>query len=205
MTAKKVIIIDDHTLFLKGMTLILKDCCADCEVYSYQSISRLKNDKLKFDEFDLLISDIELPEEDTFELFASLKSDFPELPILVVSMHKKNAILRKCKALNIEGYLLKDEDEQLTNAVETIINGGEYYSKAIIDFCNKTKNTFIKLSAREDEIILLIAGGYNNQQIAARLFISVETIKTHKKNIRLKLDVVDNHGIIDYAKKTFLI
>lgn len=205
MTAKKVIILDDHTLFLKGMTLILKDCCADCDVYSYQSIRKLKNDKLKFDEFDLLISDIELPEEDTFELFASLKSDFPGLPILVVSMHKKNAILRKCKALNIEGYLLKDEDDQLTNAVETIINGGEYYSKAITDFCNKTKNTFIKLSAREDEIIKLIAGGYNNQQISERLFITVETVKTHKKNIRLKLDVVDNHGIIDYAKENILI
>ena len=89
MSSKKVIILDDHTLFLKGMALILKECCADCDVYTYQSIEKLKSDKLKFDEFDLLISDIELPGEDVFELFTSLRDDFPGLPILVVSMQKK--------------------------------------------------------------------------------------------------------------------
>lgn len=205
MKAKSVIILDDHTLFLKGMALLLRECCVTCDILTYQSISKLKSDKLNFDEFDLLISDIELPNEDTFALFTSLKKDFPKLPILVVSMHKKNAIIRKCKAIGIEGYLLKDEDDQLTKAVETIINGGEYFSKTIIDFCQQTRDMVKILSNREEEIIKHIANGYNNNDISELLFLSVETIKTHKKNIRLKIGADSVADIIDYAKKNYLI
>lgn len=107
--------------------------------------------------------------------------------------------------MGIEGYLLKDEDEQLTNAIEIIISGGKYYSKAINEFCKKTKNSFRELSAREEQIIKLIAVGYDTIDIAEKLFISYETIKTHKKNIRTKLNVNDNHGIIDYVRKNFLV
>ena len=205
MTSKKVIILDDHTLFLKGMALILKECCADCDVYTYQSIKKIKSDNLKFEEFDLLISDIELPGEDVFELFTSLRDYFPGLPILVVSMHKKNAVIKRCKAMNIEGYLLKDEESQFTEAVEAIINGGKYYSKAIVDFCRKTKNSYKRLTVREEEIIKLIVGGYSNQSIADKLSLSIETVKTHKKNIKIKLDVDYTTGIIEYANKNILM
>ncbi len=205
MSSKKVIILDDHTLFLKGMALILKECCVDYDVYTYQSIKKIKSDNLKFEEFDLLISDIEIPGEDTFELFTLLRKDFPGLPILVVSMHKKNAVIKRCKTLNIEGYLLKDEDSQLTGAIETIINGGKYYSKAIVDFCRKNKNSYKRLTVREEEIIRLIVGGYGNQDIADKLFLSIETVKSHKKNIKIKLDVDYTTGIIEYANKNILM
>jgi len=205
MHSKKVIILDDHALFLKGMTLILKECCSDCDVFAYQSISKLKNDKLDFDHFDLFISDIELPNENSFELFALLKKEHPELPILVVSMHKKNAIIRKCKALGIEGYLLKDEDVEIAEAVKILLEGGEYYSTAILEFCKKTKNTFVKLSRREEQIIKLIAKGTENQNIAKVLFLSPETVKTHKRNIKLKLKLNNNAEIVAYAQENFLI
>lgn len=205
MLSKKVIILDDHTLFLKGMALILKECCVNCDIYTYQSISKLKSDKLNFNNFDLLISDIEMPNENTFELFASLKTEYPNLPIMVVSMHKKNAIIRKCKAIGIEGYLLKDEDNQLAKAVETILNGGDYYSETIIKFCNQTKDISPTLSTREEEVIKLIAKGYSNADIAKQLFLSVETIKTHKKNIKIKLDFESPADIIAYAKRNFII
>ena len=205
MKAKNVIILDDHTLFLKGMALLLKECCVECDILTYQSISKLKSDKLNFEEFDLLISDIELPNEDTFGFFTSLKRDFPKLPILVVSMHKKNAIIRKCKAIGIDGYLLKDEPDQLAIAVETIINGGKYYSKTVIDFCRQTKDMVQTLSNREEELIKLIAGGYSNNDISEILFLSIETVKTHKKNIKLKLGTNSVSDIINYAKKNYLI
>ncbi len=205
MNPKRVIILDDHTLFLKGMTLILKECCHSCDVYTYQSISKLKSDKLNFNNFDLLISDIELPNENSFDLFTALKQQFPKLPILVVSMHKKNAIIRKCKAIGIDGYLLKDEDEQLAEAVDTILNGGMYYSETIIDFCMQTKDKSPKLSNREEEIIKLIANGYGNSNISELLFLSTETIKTHKKNIKLKLSINTVSEIVEYAKKNYLV
>ena len=205
MKTKRVIILDDHSLFLRGMTLILRECCTDCEVYAYQSIRMLKKDKLKYDEFDLMISDIELPGEDTFGLLESLRDKFPSLPILVVSMHKKNAVIRRCREIGIKGYLLKDEDEQLFKAIESLMAGGTYYSKTILEFCEKTKGTFIEISKREEQIIKLIAKGLNNNDIAKQLFLSVETVKTHKKNIKLKINVNNTAEIIKYAKKTYLM
>jgi len=205
MKTKRVIILDDHSMFLKGLSLIIKSHCSDCEIFIYQSIDLLKKDKLNYSDFDLFISDIELPGEDTFGLLQSLRNNVPSLPILVVSMHKKNAVIKRCKEIGIKGYLLKDEDEQLTIAMEKIINGEEYYSKAIQEFCARTKNTLINISQREEGIIKLIAKGYSNNEIAEALFLSSETIKTHKKNIKLKLDMSSTSEIIDYANKTFLL
>ena len=205
MNFKRIIILDDHTLFLKGMELILKEYCSDCDVYPYQSINKLKRDRLNFSKFDLLISDIELPNEDIFGLFTILKENYPRLPILVVSMHKKNAIIKKCKTIGIEGYLLKHEDQQLISAITAILDGKEYFSKTIVEFCNQTKNISENLSAREEEIIKLIANGYTNQEIASSLVLSIETIKTHKRNIKLKLNLEGVSEIIDYAKKNYLL
>jgi len=205
MKHKRVIILDDHTLFLKGMTLILKECCTYCEIFAYQSIQSLQNDNPDFNSYDLLISDIELPGEDAFDLFNNVKGNFPNLPILVVSMHKKVTILKRCKALGIEGYLLKNEDLQLTKAIEIIINGGKYFSKNITDFCAASVDYYNKVSHREEEIIKLIATGYSNNEIADKLNITSETIKTHKKNIKLKLEVHSNHEITEYAKENYLM
>ncbi len=205
MKTNRVIILDDHSMFLKGLSLIIKSHYNDCEVFTYQSIKLLKKDKLDYNDFDIFISDIELPGEDTFAFFQSLRNNVPSLPILVVSMHKKNAVIKRSKEIGIKGYLLKDEDEQLTVAMESIINGGTFYSKAIQEFCAKTKNTLINISEREEDIIKLIAKGYSNNEIADALFISSETIKTHKRNIRLKLNMNTTSEIIDYANKTFLL
>jgi DNA-binding NarL/FixJ family response regulator len=205
MKSKKIIILDDHTLFLRGMTLILKECCTDCEVFAYQSIRMLKKDKLNYKDFDLFISDVELPGEDTFGLLETLREKIPSLPILVVSMHKKNAVIRHCKDIGINGYLLKDEYEQLFKAIEAIMDGGEYYSNTIMEFCKKTKDIYVDISSREEQIIKLIAKGLNNNVIAQRLSLSRETVKTHKRNIKLKLDVSNTAEIIQYAKKTYLM
>jgi len=204
MDTKRIIILDDHTLFLKGIALFLKSYSTKYDLYIYQSISKLKKDKLNFDDFDLLISDIDMPGEDTFELFDSLKTTYPNFPILVVSMHKKTVIVNKCKELNIEGYLLKNEEEQLKKAVETILDGGEYYSKTIQEFYEQIKNTQNVLSPREEEIIKLIAQGFNNLEIAQKTNVTVETVKTHKKNIRIKLKISTSHEMVEYVTQSFL-
>ena len=104
------------------MTLILRECCAECEVFAYQSIRMLKKDKLKYKDFDLFISDVELPGEDTFGLLETLREKIPSLPILVVSMHKKNAVIRRCKDIGIKGYLLKEIPNVKYGPVEDLDN-----------------------------------------------------------------------------------
>jgi len=205
MNTQRIIILDDHTLFLKGIALYLKTYNEKYDLYIYQSISKLKSDNLDFNDFDLLISDIDMPGEDTFGLFDYLKRHYPNLPILVVSMHKKTVIIEKCKELGIEGYLLKNEDEQLKKAVETILKGEKYYSRTVLDFYEQIKNRQNVLSNREKQIIKLIAQAYNNQEIAEQLNVTVETIKTHKKNIKAKLKISTPHEMMEYVKTHFLV
>jgi len=205
MNTKRIILLDDHTLFLKGIALFLKTYSIKYDLYIYQSINKLKKDNLNFNEFDLLISDIDMPGENTFELFDSLKISYPNFPILVISMHKKTVIINKCKELNIEGYLLKNEEEQLKTAVETILKGGEYYSKTIQEFYEYIKTTQNVLSNREEEIIKLIAQGYNNQEISEKTNITVETVKTHKKNIKTKLKISTPHEMVEFVKQNFIL
>jgi DNA-binding NarL/FixJ family response regulator len=120
-------------------------------------------------------------------------------------MHKKNAVIRRCKEIGIKGYLLKDEDDKLTEAIEVIINGGDFYSKSIQEFCEKTRESFINISEREEDIIKQMSKGYKNNEIAKNLCLSVETVKTHKKNIKLKLGVHTTQEIIEYAHKFYMM
>ena len=120
-------------------------------------------------------------------------------------MHKKLAVIRKCKALGVEGYILKDEDEHLHKAIEQLLIGHSFYSPQVEIFYNRATNHYDSLSTREEDILKLIAQGYGNVEIADNFSIAIETVKTHKKNIKLKLGLKDMHDIIQYAKTNYLI
>lgn len=200
-----IILLDDHRLFLKGLVLLLEDILSDYKVHTFDSVKNLRSNKELLKHSDLLISDIELPGEDVFELFEQIRNKETRLPILVVSMHKKLAVIKKCKSLNIQGYILKNEDDLFPEAVLKILSGRTYYSPKIESFYKKAESNFDIISTREDEIIKLIAKGLLNQEIAEKLHISPETVKTHKKNIKLKLGVTSTQEIINFAKSNYLM
>ncbi len=93
----------------------------------------------------------------------------------------------------------------LQQAVETTLSGGYFYSPVIESFYKKAEVELSKLSKREEQIIKLIAKGFLNKEIAEKLFISIETVKTHKKNIKLKLGAETTAQLIVYAKSNFLM
>lgn len=202
---KKILLLDDHSLFLKGMEHLLGEVLPGCSIYTYKSMAELMADQKNMASACLLISDIELPGEDVFNLFNHIKETHLNLPVLVISMHKKVAVIRKCKALGIEGYILKDEDELFQKAVSNLLKGDSFYSPRIESFFKDANRTMNKLSPREEDIIKLIAKGYVNKDIAEELFICTETVKSHKKNIKLKLGVDSTPDLILYAKTNFLM
>jgi len=117
----KIIILDDHSLFSEGLGKILEDNFKDIKLDIFKSISNLTNASLDFDSYQLLISDIELPGEDVFTLLTSLKSNYTNIPILIISMHNKLSVIKKCKELNIEGYILKDDHEYIMEGINQIL------------------------------------------------------------------------------------
>lgn len=198
-------IIDDHTLFLKGLEELIAHELEGSNIRCFVSIKDFNSDTSILADLDLLICDIELPGEDVFQFFEQLQAVTPTIPVLVISMHKKLSIIKRCKELDIEGYLLKDDDDYLTKAIHSILSGHEFYSPRVVKFYSKYSNQLNDISSREEEIILLMVKGFSNLEIAKHLSVGLETVKTHKRNIRTKLGMSDLRDIVSYAKKNFLI
>jgi len=201
---KSILILDDHSLFLKGLKVIIEETYENSNIHTYSSISSLKSSVKDFDKYDLLISDMELPDENIYDLFSLVRSK-SRIPILVVSMHKKIVAINQCKKMGINGYILKNDDNFLTKAIHETINGKEFFSPAVQRLLNSSVAQNLIISEREKEVIKHICGGYSNTEIANQLFISVETVKTHKRNIKTKLGFDTTHEIIEFARENMIV
>ncbi len=202
---KRIVVIDDHTLFLKGLYGILSTEFVNSDIKCFESINDCKRNNIDFNIIDLFISDIELPGEDIFVFLELTKKNHPELPVLVLTMHKKLSVIRKCKNLEISGYLLKDDDDLFTEALHEVIIGKKFYSPRIEKLYRLYSEQLNSLSPREEEILKMISQGFSNQEMAATLFVSVETVKSHKKNIKLKLGLTELSDLVQYAQDNYLI
>ncbi len=159
---------------------------------------------MDFNTYQLLISDIELPGEDVFILLTNIKSNHPNIPVLIISMHNKLSVIKKCKELNIEGYILKDDHEFIIEGIKEILSGQEYYSEKVKQTLNILNKKEKLLTPKEEEIITLLAKGKNNHDIANEIFVSYNTIKTHRKNINRKLQLSTTAEIIQYYYKNYI-
>jgi len=200
----KIIILDDHSLFSEGLSKILTPIVQKLELDTFISIKALKHKGLDLSSYKLLISDIELPDEDVFVFLNYVKSNFPDLPILVITMHNKLSVIRKCKDLKIEGYILKDDHECIKKGIERVLSGEVFYSEKVLETLNILNKKEKLLTPKEEEIITLLAKGKNNHEIAEEIFVSYNTIKTHRKNINRKLGLNTNADIIKYYYKNYI-
>lgn len=196
MSPIKIVIVDDHKLFLDGLRFALSqmDNVIVQQVFSnpIDAISYLKNNDI-----DLLISDISMPEMNGIEFIKKAKAITPHIKTLVVSMFPS---IHEIQGIN--GYLLKESShDELQKAITEIMieNKNYFYS----DYKGKQRETLeftnTIITKREKEIIQLIAQEKTADQIADQLFLSKHTVEAHKKNIFLKLQVNNMAGLIKKA------
>jgi DNA-binding NarL/FixJ family response regulator len=200
----KIILLDDHSLFAQGLGKILNDNFANLELNSFNSISELSRQNIDYNSCQILISDIELPKEDIFVFLNYIKSNFPKLPVLIVTMHNKLSVIKKCKELGVEGYILKDDHELIIKVVNDLLKGKAFYSPKVMKTLDILKIKENILTPKEEQIISLLASGKSNQDIADELFISYNTIKTHRKNISRKLKLYSVADLIKYYYDNYL-
>jgi DNA-binding NarL/FixJ family response regulator len=190
----KIGIVDDHQMFLEGMSSVLSQL-ENIEVLFTESSAKMALKKIKAKIPDLIITDISMPEMNGIEFIKILNKDFPNIKILVLSMHKNSNHIE-----SIDGYLLKETDkEELIGAINGIVTHNKKY---FIDNLYGENDFIFKktiLSNREKEIIKLIAQEYTSEEIADKLFISKHTIESHRKNIFFKLQVKNIAGLIKVA------
>ncbi len=208
-----LIIADDHKMFIDGMLSILK------EVPEFQVTLTAKNgaqvvkylDINGVDDLHLLITDLTMPEMDGIALNKIVKEKYPKLKTLVVSMHIDGGMIDKLIRNNVDGYVPKNaEKDELLNAITTIVNGQKYFSqevkRAYTDaMFEEKKNKEISLTAREKEVLKLIAEENTTQEIADTLFLSKHTIESYRKNLISKLGVKNLAGLTKHAIKIGLL
>lgn len=202
----KIIIADDHTMFLQGIVSLLE---------SEENIAILGkaengNEVFKIMENsipDIILLDISMPEMDGIEVSKIVKQKYPLVKILIVSTHSNTQMIAKLIRIGIDGYLLKNaEKKELLHAIQTIQNGAVYFCKEAAEK-NDENNSKMKseilqiteLSSREKEILVLIAQEFTGNEIAEKTNISLNTVNTHRRNLLSKLNVKNTAGLVKYA------
>lgn len=206
----KLLIADDHRILLDGLVLMLQDV-PQIEIVSTASNGEEVLLKMSSYYVDVLLMDIQMPLLDGYETAKIIAQKYPETKIVTLSMHSEKVYIEKMYAAGVAGYLLKSSGkEEIVTAIEKVYRGGKYYSDEVTAaILSKEKNSSInqasELTKREKEIVALIAAGLSNPDIAKKLFLSTDTVKTHRKNIMRKLDVNNTAGLVKYAMDNSLI
>ena len=190
----KIALVDDHQMFLDGMISVLSSQKIFDIVFVENNPQKALL-KIKINPPDILISDISMPEMNGLEFIKIVKHDFPQIKILVLSMFENLQSVH-----DIDGYLLKEtsKDELIKTIINIVQNNKTHFSteQSTIDTFDFKKAI---LTDREKVIIQLIANECTTDEIAEKLFISKQTIETHRKNIFYKLQVKNIAGLIKKA------
>ena len=187
----RILLADDHAVVRKGFRLILEQE-PDMEVIAEAGNGR---DAVKLCvelRPDLIILDIAMPEMNGVETTRRILESYPDCQILILSMHKDPVYVRESLRAGAKGYLLKDSiDDDLLRAVRAVSSGGAFLSpevsRTVLEDYQQTADPFDTLTAREREVLQLLADGKVAKEIATALDVSVYTVDAHRGNIMKKL------------------
>lgn len=199
----KVLVADDHKIVVDGIKSFLQNE-ETIEIVGVASNGEEVLEILKEKSVDIAILDIEMPKLDGIETTKSIKRDYPNTKILILSMYKnRDFILNLCK-LGIKGFLLKNRGkEELISAIQTIYRDGPFFPleimKIITDAPRKEEKIESNLTSREMEILCLIAEALTAKQIGQKLNIKSVTVETHIRNIKEKLGLNSKAALIRYV------
>jgi len=212
----RIYLADDHQMLIEGMKTVIKTS-SDFEVvgFSLNGVNLIEqsiNAKA-----DILVIDINMPEKDGIEVLKELKNSQTFFKVIVLSSYDDLKLVKEVMKLGAKGYLTKQcVGESILEALHEVQNGEEYFCKTIREkifesftfkreINKKDSENPISLTERELVIIKLIALEYSGKKISEKLFISTNTVETHRKNLLKKLKVKGSIGLVKYAIKNNLI
>jgi two-component system response regulator NreC len=203
----RVLIADDHKIMLAGLRSLLEKQ-ADLEVVGEAENGRKAVQMAQEKKPDVVVMDVSMPDLNGIEAATQIKESLPETRVIALSMHSDKRFVMGMLRAGAAGYLLKDcASQELANAIAQVAAGKKYLSPEITgvvidDFLQggsseEGATVASALSAREREVLQLIAEGWSTKQIASHLYVSIKTIETHRRQIMKKLDL---HSIADLTK-----
>ena len=209
MSPYRIVLADDHAMFRQGITNILESA-EDLEVVGEANDGLKLLELLKKVTPDMVILDISMPNLRGLEATREIKTIFPDVKVLILTMHRDKEYVYSAISAGAEGYLLKeDADTELFAAIDTIRKKGHYLSPLLSgELTHELIRTSQKgqlsspsdpLTIREREVLKLIAEGIPNKEIADLLYISIRTVEHHRANIMQKLNIKKTANLVKYA------
>ena len=208
MSTIRVLLADDHRILREGIRALIED--QEDMVVVGESEDGLATVK-KVAELlpDVVIMDIAMPLLNGLEATRQIHRDYPQVKVLILTMHENEEYIRQVLAAGALGYVLKDAAARdLLGAIRTVNQGEAVLSPAITrlvieDYLRwgdiRPEDTTDGLTPREREVLQLIAEGYTNKEIAGIMNLSVKTVQSHRTNLMNKLDLHDRGELIKYA------
>ena len=208
----KVMLADDHVLMREGIRQLL-EFDGSIEVIGEASDGEECLQKLEKVKPDVLLLDINMPKLNGIEVLEEIKRKKINVKVLILTVHNEVDYLIRAVDIGVDGYILKDsESAELKKAIMTVMDGESYIQPKLIPMLNKRlitrdsdKEKLESLTGREKEVLIEVANGMFNKEIATSLHISERTVKNHISNIFKKLDVFDRTQAAVFAIKNDLV
>lgn len=204
--AIKVFIVDDHYMVIEGIRSLLqneKDIewighasnAVSCIAFLHQQLP------------DVILMDINLPDKSGIDLCKEVREKYPSVFVIGLSTFNQQSFIQKMMEHGASGYVLKNAtQEELMEAIHTVAQGKTYFSHEAAQSLRKNTSGEIPiLTRREKEVLELIADGHTNNEIAAKLFISVTTVDTHRKNLLAKFNAKNIASLVKAAMQMQLL
>lgn len=196
---KKLFIVDDHYMVIEGIQSLLREeqgiewmghatNAASCLAFLQQQLP------------DVILMDINLPDMSGIELCKAVKEKYPSVFVIGLSTFNQYSLIEKMIDNGASGYVLKNATrEELMEAIQAALKNKTYFSREAAQTMRKDDSVKIVLTRREKEVLELIADGMTNNEIAQKLFVSVTTVDTHRKNLLAKFEARNIASLIKMA------
>jgi len=204
----RILLVDDHTLILDGLKKLLEED----EMLKVVDMKSNVSDAIRSIDFhkpDLVITDYSMGADDGLGLIQKTRRLYPKMKFIMLSMHDEAHLVKEVLKEGVDGYVLKKDTKQELLEANYAVRGGKMYlsndiSAMLVRSLHEPDDGKL-LTAREREILHLIAREYSNKNIAEELFISERTVETHRKNIFRKTKTTSLVGLIKFAYANNLI
>ena len=198
----KVYIVDDHQLVIEGLkSLLINEQNIDivgCATNAEQCLQYFNNHSAA-----VILMDISLPDKNGIDLCRIISEKNPNIKIIALSTFTEGTYVRKMMENGASGYLHKNASKlEIIKAIKTVFQGDNYLTpeaEKALKYETDLQNKLPKLTKREKEVLLLISNGLTNNQISEKLFISIDTVDSHRKNLYSKMNVNNTAMLIKFA------
>lgn len=200
-----VAIVDDHKILTDGLKSLIEESGIARVTGVAHSATECRN-AIGLWKPEVVLLDVGLPDISGVDFCKELKERFPELRVLALTTHNEYSVVRQMLENGASGYLIKNAmTEEVLTGIQTVAEGQIFLCHEIDVLMKRPKEAHLWLSQREREILKLIAEGLTNGEIAERIFLSPETIKSYRKNLLLKLDAKNTAVLVRIALEQKLI